>query len=97
MARKRKGDKIPNSNNSPLVGKDMNKSLTPIVCPTRPTLIDHNVDVVSGEGGVDDMLGSIKGNALLGEMAYYLKQASTGNKANTDNNATTFDEHLPGN
>ena len=97
MAPKRKGDKIPNSNNSPLVGKGMNKSLTPIVCPTRPTLIDHNVDVVSGGGGVDDILGSIKGNALSGEMAHYLKQASTGNKANTDNNATTFDEHLPGN
>ncbi len=67
------------------------------MCPTQPTLIDHDVDVVSGGGGVVDILGSVNDNALSEETAHYLEHASTGDKANTDNNATTFEKHSPGN
>jgi hypothetical protein len=42
-------------------------------------------------------MGSVNANALSGETEHNLKHASTGNKANTDNNVTTFDKHSPGN
>jgi hypothetical protein len=88
---------MPDSNNTPSVEKGTNKSSTRVVGPTQPTLIDHNVNVVSGGGGADDILESVNDNALSEETAHNLKHTSTGNKANTDNNAKTFDKHPPGN
>ena len=98
MTRKHKGGKTPNSSNSnsPLGGKGVDKSSTPIVGPTRPSLIDHNVGVVSGGGGADDILVSVNNHVLLRETTDNVEHASIGYKVKTDNNATTFDKHLPG-
>jgi hypothetical protein len=96
MTRKQRGGKTPNSNNTPSGGKGTNKSLTPVVGPTGPSSIDHNVGVVSGWGSADDLLVSVNDDVHPRETAQNIKHALIDNKANTDNNATTFDKHSPG-
>ena len=97
MARKRREGKTPNSNNSPLPAEGTNESSMPVLCSTQPTSNNHKFDIVSGGDGVVDIMGSVNNDALVGETEHNLEHASTGNKVNTDNNATTFDKHLPGN